>query len=111
MDELGFGKEHITVVVAAYSFFAFISSSLAGRGADRYGRKLFLQTGLILSALTFSIQFFVNDYHAVILTRILTGISAGIYPPALIAYAYENKIMMGKFSSIGLQHFQQDTCS
>ncbi|MHA2297459.1 MAG: MFS transporter [Candidatus Hodarchaeales archaeon] len=101
MDEFGLGKDSITLVVACYSLFAFISSSLAGRGSDHYGRRIFLWVGLLLSAITFTSQFFAFDFLSVLLTRLLAGFSAGIYPPALIAYAYENRSLMGKFSGIG----------
>ncbi|MFW9993708.1 MAG: MFS transporter [Candidatus Odinarchaeota archaeon] len=101
MDELGLGKEHVTLVAAFYSFFLFLSSSLAGRGSDRYGRRIFLYLGLLLSTVAFTSQFFASDFLSVLFARLLAGFSVGIYLPALIAYAYENRSLMGKFSSLG----------
>ena len=101
MQSLGISSERITIVVAAYALCTFIASSLSGRGADRYGRIIFLYIGLLLAAITFASQFFANSYVTIFLGWVMNGFAVGIYPPALIAYAYENKILMGKFTGIG----------
>ncbi|MHA2362662.1 MAG: MFS transporter [Candidatus Hodarchaeales archaeon] len=101
INDMGLGKDSVTIVVAVYSLLVFISTSLAGRGSDRFGRRIFLQFGLILSCLTFGVQFLANDFYTIFIIRILAGFSAGIFPPALIAYAYEQRSKMGKFSGIG----------
>ena len=101
MQSLGISPQSITIVVAVYALCTFITSSLSGRGADHYGRVIFLYIGLLLSAITFGSQFFAHSYTSILLGWVLNGFAVGIYPPALIAYAYENKILMGRFTGIG----------
>ena len=101
MQSLGISPQSITIVVAVYALCTFIASSLSGRGADHYGRVIFLYIGLLLSAITFGSQFFAHSYTSILLGWVLNGFAVGIYPPALIAYAYENKILMGRFTGIG----------
>ncbi|MFW9928094.1 MAG: MFS transporter [Candidatus Thorarchaeota archaeon] len=100
-DSIGLSKSSITTIVAFYSFFAFLGSFISGRMSDFKGRKIIIIIGLISSAITFTGQFFANSELTLLIIRVLAGLSAGIAPPVLIAYAYELKYKMGSFSSFG----------
>ena len=98
---LGISDPEIGFIVAAYSLALFSSSFIFGRASDRYGRKLFLIVGLVLSSFTFFLQIFACDFLGLLLTRFLIGFCVGIFPASLIAHVHENKKDLSKFSSFG----------
>lgn len=98
---LGISDPEIGFIVAAYSLALFLSSFIFGRASDRYGRKLFLIVGLVLSSFAFFLQIFAHDFLGLLLTRVLTGFCVGIFPASLIAHVHENKKDLSKFSSFG----------
>ena len=100
-QDLGATEEQIGLIVAGYGTASFISSYIFGRLADIHGRRLFLRFGLIFSAFAAILQIFSHDPLTLLLTRALMGFSAGIFPAALMAYAYESKWKMGKFMAYG----------
>ena len=99
--ELGASEIEIGIIVAGYGIASLISSYIFGRLADIHGRRLFLRIGLGLSAIACALQIFSNTPEVLLFTRVLVGFSAGIFPAALLAYAYESKWRMGKFMSYG----------
>jgi MFS family permease len=75
-----------------------------GRAADNYGKRPFLLSGLILSAIAVPLQALSQDPNQLALARFIVGFAGGIYPPALLAYVYVSKQAMGKsvaFGSLG----------
>ncbi len=94
-------EEQIGLIVAGYGTASLISSYIFGRLADIHGRRLFLRFGLIFSGFAAILQIFSHDPLTLLLTRALMGFSAGIFPAALMAYAYESKWKMGKFMAYG----------
>ena len=100
-NELGIDDNGIAYVAALFAASMIFSNYLFGRASDYYGRRLFLLIGLAISAITFLIQLFMNDFWSYLGFRLLTGISLGIYPGALIAYVHESKRKLGNFSSYG----------
>lgn len=91
----------VGVIVAAYNLAIFVSSYIFGRASDIHGRRIFLQTGLVISAILFLLQIFANDLTSLLIVRALAGFGAGIFPPALIAHVYDSKKSLGKFSAYG----------
>lgn len=90
------------MVVALYAFALFLSSYLFGRASDKRGSRIFfLRIGLITSAIAFFLQVFINNDITLLMIRTFSGFCAGIFPAALIAYAHESKMEMGKFSAFG----------
>jgi MFS family permease len=100
-NELGASPTMIGLIVAAYSASVFLSSYVFGRLADVHGRRLFLRAGLLLSGLAFVVQFFAFDPVSLLLVRVLVGFCAGIFPAALLAYAYESNLKINRFLSFG----------
>ncbi len=88
-------------VVAFYSLALFLSSFVFGRASDKYGRKLFLMVGLLLSAVAFLLQIFAEAFLALLMIRVLVGFCLGIFPSSLVAYTHEAKKDLSKFSSFG----------
>ncbi|MDO9537530.1 MAG: MFS transporter [Thermoplasmata archaeon] len=100
-EELGASPAEIGIIVAAYSMANMLASYIFGRLSDIHGRRIFLISGLILSSVTCMLQYFAHDAIMLLVTRVLLGFCAGIYPAALLAYAYENKKRMSKFLAWG----------
>jgi len=99
--DFGASDTEIGFLVAFYSLALFLSSYIFGRASDKYGRKLFLVVGLLLSAIAFFLQIFAQDFITLLLIRILVGFCMGIFPASLVAYVHENKKDLSRFSSFG----------
>ncbi len=100
-QDLGATEGQIGLIVAGYGTASLMSSYIFGRLADIHGRRLFLRVGLIFSAFAAILQIFSHDPLTLLLTRALMGFSAGMFPAALMAYAYESKWKMGRFIAYG----------
>ncbi len=99
--DIGVDEFQLGLVVAFFSASLLVSSYVFGRWADVHGRRRILQIGLFLSALATITQIFANDALSLAFSRILVGLSAGMYPSALYAYVYDSKRKIGKFASFG----------
>jgi DHA1 family quinolone resistance protein-like MFS transporter len=99
--ELGMTDTEIGSLVATYSVALLVSSSVFGRASDKYGRKLFLLGGLVLSTVAFFSQAFAVGYLSLLTTRVLVGFSLGVYTASLVAYVHEGKKDLAKFVSFG----------
>ncbi len=100
-QQLGASEAMIGFIVAGYGVASLISSYIFGRLADIHGRRLFLHIGLAISAITCVLQIFPQSPEMLFAIRVVVGFAAGIFPAALLAYAYESKWRMGKFMSYG----------
>jgi len=100
-SDLGASYFEVGVIVAAYGFTIFFSSYIFGRASDIHGRRIILILGLVASSIAFFLQIFADSVTSLVLMRALVGFCAGIYPPALIAYVYEQKEGLGTFSAYG----------
>lgn len=92
----------IGVIAGLCASAGFISSYLFGRASDVYGRRIVLLVGLGLTVAATVAQGFsvmMGGLHVFAAVRILIGFVSGMFPAALLAYAYEAKSKMGKFSS------------
>ena len=100
-SDLGANYLEIGLIVAAYGFTVFVSSYIFGRASDIHGRRVLLVLGLMAACLSFFLQIFTDSVLSLMMFRALLGFCAGIYPPALIAYVYEQKKSLGTFSAYG----------
>lgn len=103
-DHFEASKWMIGVVVAAFAAASFLSSYFSGRAADLHGRRTILLIGLFLSgAVTalHAVTLWSDSFVLFVSVRVALGLCAGMFPAALLAYAYEMKTKMGKFSSWG----------
>ncbi|GMK47178.1 MFS transporter [Paenibacillus glycanilyticus] len=74
---------------SAFSFAFAGGGLLFGGLSDRYGRKKMMIAGLCL--LTASTPFIgiVHEFHWLIILRVIQGLAASMFPPAVLAYAME----------------------
>jgi len=104
-DEFGASKELIGLIAGGVAAAGFLSSYMFGRATDVYGRRSILLLGLMLSGLATLLQIASLvwgglEFFATV--RILIGFCAGIFPAALLAYAYDTRAgRMGRFSAYG----------
>lgn len=102
--ELHASNEMIGLIAGGFAAAGFISSYIFGRGSDVYGRRNILLAGLFLSGVATLLQAvtIVSGGLAVFAgARILMGFCSGMFPAALLAYAYDTKGKMGAFSAWG----------
>jgi MFS family permease len=103
-NELHASNETIGLIAGGFAAAGFISSYIFGRGSDVYGRRNILLAGLFLSGVATLLQAatIVSGGLAVFAgARILMGFCSGMFPAALLAYAYDTKGKMGAFSAWG----------
>ncbi len=94
-------KYFISLLVMSYGIASFLSSYIFGRAGDIMGRRVILHFGLMTATVSFTLLVFVQGPEALFIIRVLNGLSIGIYPGALAAYAYESNVKMGRFASFG----------
>lgn len=103
-EDFGATKDVIGLIAGAFAAFGFISSYIFGRASDMHGRRRILLMGLLLSGLVTVLQaasLVWGGFAFFAFVRVLLGFCGGIFPAALLVYAYEAKGKMGKFSAWG----------
>ncbi len=91
----------IGLVVSVYHAMVFLAGLIFGRLADLHGRKKFIVIGLGLATAAFFGHLLIRDLLSLFVMRALAGFAIGMFPAALLTYAYEKKNTLGRFSSIG----------
>jgi len=99
--QLGASDFQVGLIGAAYGGAYVISSLYFGRQSDRRGRTVFVRSGLLLCVLAFAAQIPAHNLILLTMVRAAVGFSLGVAMAALMAYAYESGIDMGRFSSYG----------
>lgn len=87
MEELGITGSTVGLLVAAFSLTQLLFSPLAGRMADKFGRKRMIVIGMIVFALSEGLFGIANDPVLLYVSRLLGGICAALIMPAVMAYA------------------------
>jgi MFS family permease len=100
-EELGASRFEIGLIAMAFSAALLMSSYTFGREADIRGRRRILQLGLVLSGAAALTQIVTTEWYFLMLSRVLVGFCGGIFPSALLAYAFESGRRLGKFASFG----------
>jgi MFS family permease len=78
-DELGFPEQMITVIFAVYAAGVLAALLLFGRASDQLGRRRMLLVGLVCAALS-TVAFLLDHGLALLVVgRVLSGLSAGIF--------------------------------
>jgi MFS family permease len=91
----------IGFITAGFNTALFASSYVFGRLSDVKGRRLILQGGLLLTAISLFTLVFARSTDSIAFVRVLVGLCSGIYPSALLAHVYESDKKVGKFSAYG----------
>lgn len=103
-DEFNASKSFIGFVAGMFAGMGFISSYMFGRASDVYGRRLVLRSGLLMSGVATLLQAASVVWGGLVLftfVRVVIGFCSGMFPAALLAYAYDEKGRMGRFSAYG----------
>jgi len=104
-DDFGASTDLIGLVAGGFAAAGFISSYAFGRASDMYGRRLILILGLLLSGFATVLQAATLVWGGLVpfaFMRIVIGFCSGIFPAALLAYAYGSLSgRMGRFSAFG----------
>jgi MFS family permease len=78
-EELGFPEQMITVIFAVYAVGVLAALLLFGRASDQLGRRRMLLVGLACAALS-TVAFLLDHGLALLIVgRVLSGLSAGIF--------------------------------
>ena len=97
--ELNISEIKIGMIVSSYHLASILSASIFGRLSDKYGRKIFIILGLILSSISFYMLKFTNDFLSLLFVRFLNGFFVEMFKPSITSLAYESGINMNKFFS------------
>jgi predicted MFS family arabinose efflux permease len=87
MPALGMSPRDFGLIVSAYAFSAGASGLLVAGFADRYDRKkllLFFYAGFVLGTLWCGLA---NSFHALLVSRIVTGVFGGVIGSVVMAIA------------------------
>lgn len=99
--DLGASDLGIGLIGAAFGASLFASAWVFGRAADQHGRRRIITVGLLLSALSVPLHALARTPLELAGARAMFGFAAGIYPAALIAYAYDAQRRPGRFAGWG----------
>jgi MFS family permease len=73
-------------IFSAYFFGALVTVLPAGIFSDRFGRVLFIRSGLALTGLSGIFILSAGDPYAIVGSRLLEGIGAGLFIPAAMSW-------------------------
>ncbi|CQR55000.1 MFS transporter [Paenibacillus riograndensis] len=85
ITEFGAGGQSIGFLVAAYGLTQFLLSPITGQLSDRYGRKTFIITGVIVFAAAKFIFAIGNALWMLYTSRLLEGVAAALIIPTMMA--------------------------
>ena len=104
-DNYQASNELIGIIAGGVAAAGFLSSYIFGRASDVYGRRSILLLGLILSGFATLLQMASLVWGGIeffATVRILIGFCSGMFPAALLSYAYDTRAgRMSRFSAFG----------
>lgn len=86
MNELSINGAVVGYMVALFAFVQLISSPIAGRWADRYGRKRMIVIGLVIFGLSEFLFGIGKTVEVLFLSRMFGGLSSAFIMPAVTAF-------------------------
>ncbi|WP_312472252.1 multidrug efflux MFS transporter NorA [Neobacillus sp.] len=86
MNELNLSGSVVGYMVAAFAVTQLIVSPIAGRWADRFGRKRMIINGLIIFSISEFLFGIGNTVEVLFISRMLGGVSAAFVMPAVTAF-------------------------
>lgn len=86
MNELSINGTVVGYMVAVFAFVQLISSPIAGRWADRYGRKRMIVIGLVIFGLSEFLFGIGKTVEVLFLSRMFGGLSSAFIMPAVTAF-------------------------
>lgn len=86
MNELNISGQVVGYLTAAFALTQLIASPLAGKAADKFGRKRMIVLGLFIFGLSELLFGFGKTIDVLFISRILGGLSAAFMMPAVTAF-------------------------
>lgn len=86
MNELSINGAVVGYMVAVFAFVQLISSPIAGRWADRYGRKRMIVIGLVIFGLSEFLFGIGKTVEVLFFSRMFGGLSSAFIMPAVTAF-------------------------
>lgn len=74
------------LMIAIFAGAQFVMSPVAGKWADKYGRKIMIIVGLGGLALSMFVFYFSNSVGVLYVSRVIGGVGAALLVPAIFAY-------------------------
>ncbi|ATP38772.1 MFS transporter [Solibacillus sp. R5-41] len=101
MNELQLSGQVIGYLTAAFAVTQLIFSPLAGRAADKYGRKIMIVLGLFIFGASEFLFGLGTTVEVLFISRILGGISAAFIMPAVTAFIADITTMETRPKALG----------
>lgn len=86
LAEFGVAGQVLGFLIAGFALAQFLFSPIAGDLSDRYGRKPFIITGLIIYAISQILFGLADAVWVLFLSRFLSGFGAALIAPPIMAY-------------------------
>ncbi|SNX55774.1 predicted MFS family arabinose efflux permease [Streptomyces sp. TLI_55] len=83
--EMGYSSGTLTIVFAAYVAGLVVTLLVAGRAADRYGRKRVVVPGILIALISAVLFMTAGSVAALVVARLLVGVAVGIVVSAGMA--------------------------
>ena len=83
---IGEGGTAAGLMIAIFAGAQLVMSPIAGKWADRYGRRIMIIAGLSGLALSMFVFYFSDSLTVLYLSRVIGGIGAALLIPAIFAY-------------------------
>lgn len=101
MNELGLSGTTVGNLVAVFAAVQMISSPIAGKWVDQYGRKPMIIIGLLLFAISELLFGMGKSVTMLFISRMLGGVSAAFIMPAVTAYIADITPLSGRSKALG----------
>jgi MFS family permease len=98
---LGASAFELGLIGACFGAALFVSAWVFGRLADAGRRRHLIRLGMLATALAVPLHVLAEDPAGLAVARGLFGFASGIYPSALISYAYDAQRRPGRFAGWG----------
>jgi MFS family permease len=89
----------IGVIVSVYGLALLLSMYLFGWVSDNKGRIALIRIGMLVSALAFLLQLYMDSEWELILVRSLCGAAVGVFYSSLVIYGVESGKKLGKYTA------------
>lgn len=95
----GASLDMVGLIGTAHGAAGVLSNFIFGRLGDRADRRGIVGFGFAAGLVAYALQFWATTPTTLLLARFGVGFAAGIVPATLVAYVYDQKRPIGKFSS------------
>lgn len=86
LKELGQGGAAAGLIIAIFALAQFIFSPLGGKWTDQYGRRIMINSGLFILAISMFIFYFADSITLLYISRFIGGVGSAFLVPAIFAY-------------------------